>query len=84
MVVHIVMAACIGDSYHSIILATLDKEEALEVVNDYNRRHRDPYDIQYEIFTLPLKGLPETRREIVLARIEERGNSARLDEGKKV
>lgn len=83
MLVHIVMASCIGDSYHSIIMATLDKKEAQEVVNDYNRRHRDPYDIQYDLYTVPLKGLPETRREIILARVEERGDSARLDEGEK-
>lgn len=58
MVVHIVMAVCAGDSYHQPILATVDKEEALETVNDYNRRHRDPYDIQYEMFPMQLKGLP--------------------------
>lgn len=74
MIVHIVQAGCIGDSYKSIILATLDGTEAQKLKDEYNEGHPDPYDIQYEVFTVPLRGLPEVRREIILARVKEAQN----------
>ncbi len=55
MNVFVVYANCSGESYHKAVLATLDREQAEKVMNDFNAAHPDIYDVQYDMDVLSLE-----------------------------
>lgn len=61
MTVYVICANVEWDSYHQVILVTLDYDEALACMEDWNNSH-DVYDIQRHLHALPLSGLsPDVR-----------------------
>lgn len=75
MVVYVVCAESAWDSYHSLILVTLDKTEAEEKVNNFNAKHDEEctvdnlfskgcFCIRYHAHETPLKGITDKVRRL--------------------